>query len=64
MLLAERTEEVVDILSGWSEADARAMGHAARSRVLDGHTAAHRAAELERHLREAAEADSPMLAHA
>ena len=64
MLLAEASDEVVQILSSWSEADARAMGHAARSRVLDGHTAAHRAAELERHLREAAEADSPMLVHA
>ncbi len=61
MLLAERSEEVVDILNRRTAAEAAAMGRAARSRVLDGHTAAHRAAELERYLREAAEAGSPML---
>ena len=56
MLLAESSDEVTGILNRFGEAEARAMGHAARSRVLDGHTAAHRAAELERHLREAAAA--------
>jgi hypothetical protein len=35
---------------------AAGMGEAARRRVLDGHTAAERAAELERVLGEAAEA--------
>jgi spore maturation protein CgeB len=63
MLLAERSEEVVDILIRWSEPEAAAMGHAARARVLNGHTAAHRAAELETCLREAAAASlQPALA--
>ena len=56
MLLAERSEEIVDILTGWNASEAAAMGRAARARVLDGHTAAHRAAELEASLREAAAA--------
>ncbi len=49
MLLAERTDEVVEMLTGWNDEAAAAMGRAARARVLDGHSAAHRAAELERH---------------
>jgi hypothetical protein len=34
------------------DGDLAAIGVAARARVLGGHTAAHRAAELEQHLRE------------
>ena len=52
ILLAETSDEVVEMLrrpSGAAE-----MGSAARARVMDGHTAAHRAAELEAHLSEAA----------
>jgi spore maturation protein CgeB len=64
MLLAERSEEVVEILTGRGEAEAAAMGHAARLRVLNGHTAAHRAAELEHYLREVAHADPLMVARA
>jgi spore maturation protein CgeB len=52
MLLAESSEEAVEILRGRSDEEAAAMGKAARARVMDGHTAAHRAAELEAHLRE------------
>jgi spore maturation protein CgeB len=63
MLLAERSEEVVAILRSRSDQDAAAMGRAARARVLNGHTAADRAAELESHLREAASASvQPRLA--
>jgi hypothetical protein len=45
------SDEVVARLSGG--ADAGAMGRAARARILAGHTAGHRAAELESHLNEA-----------
>jgi spore maturation protein CgeB len=54
MLLADRSEEVVEILQSRSEQDAADMGRAARARVMNGHTAADRAAELEAHIREAA----------
>lgn len=53
ILLATDTATVVAALTG---ADASAMGDAARARVLAAHTAAHRAAELETHLAEAASA--------
>jgi nucleoside-diphosphate-sugar epimerase len=52
IILADSTEEVVERLSG--SADARALGEAARARILAAHTADHRAAELEQHLQEAA----------
>jgi spore maturation protein CgeB len=51
--LAGGSDDVVRILSETSEADAAAMGRAARARVLAGHSAAHRAEELENHLAEA-----------
>jgi spore maturation protein CgeB len=54
MLLADRSDEVVEILTSRSEQEAASMGRAARARVMRGHTAADRAAELEAHLREAA----------
>jgi len=54
MLLAERSEEVCDMLQSRSGQEAVAMGRAARARVMNGHTAADRAGELEAHLREAA----------
>jgi spore maturation protein CgeB len=63
MLLAESSDEVAEILRNRSEEDAAAMGRAARARVMIGHTAADRAAELETHLREAASASvQPRLA--
>jgi spore maturation protein CgeB len=62
MLLAERSEEVCDMLQSRSEQEAVAMGRAARARVMNGHTAADRAAELEAHLREAAVSAEPRLA--
>lgn len=45
ILLSEIPEEVVDIL--------RALGAAARSRILAAHTAEHRAEELEAYVTEA-----------
>jgi spore maturation protein CgeB len=53
ILLAESADEVLGALAGWSEARRRRMAAAALRRVQARHTAAHRAAELERHLREA-----------
>jgi nucleoside-diphosphate-sugar epimerase/spore maturation protein CgeB len=49
IVLADVSEEVVAQLGE----DAGAMGASARRRILASHTAAHRAAELERHLLEA-----------
>jgi spore maturation protein CgeB len=51
IVLARTSDEVVERLRGG--ADAGAMGRAARARILAGHTAGHRAAELEIHLNEA-----------
>jgi nucleoside-diphosphate-sugar epimerase/spore maturation protein CgeB len=50
IVLAETTEQAIAALSRPSIA----IGKAARARVLASHTAQHRAAELERHLNEAA----------
>ena len=52
IILADSTGSVVERLSG--EEDAAAIGRAARARILGAHTAAHRAAQLEDHLHEAA----------
>jgi nucleoside-diphosphate-sugar epimerase len=54
ILLADTSEEVVELLT--SAADASAIGRAARAKILSGHTAAHRASELERAIEEAADA--------
>ena len=53
IVLADGAEDVLGALQGMAEGARRAMGQALRARVLGGHTAAHRAAELEGHLREA-----------
>jgi nucleoside-diphosphate-sugar epimerase/spore maturation protein CgeB len=52
--LAESSDEVVDLLA--SDADGSAIGRAARERLFFGHTADHRASELERAIEEAAQA--------
>ncbi|MBX9698072.1 MAG: glycosyltransferase [Acetobacteraceae bacterium] len=53
ILLAEDTETVLAALRGDPDGSrARHIGAAARERVLAAHTASHRAAELERHLRD------------
>lgn len=54
VLLATTGDDVVRLLRGLSEKDAAAIGEAARQRVVAAHTAAHRAAELESYLLEAA----------
>ncbi len=54
ILLAEETAQVRQYLA-LPEARRRALGEAARARVLRAHTAAHRARELIEHLREAGE---------
>lgn len=52
LLIARSGEEVVRFVREIPHAEARAIGEAARQRVLAHHTAAHRAAELESHLLE------------
>ena len=52
IILADDSGEVVDLLSG--DVDASCIGRAAQARILSGHTAAHRASELERAIEEAA----------
>lgn len=47
ILLARTQRDVLGYLRDMPEAERRAMGHAARDRVLARHTASHRAAELE-----------------
>jgi len=54
IILSDSTEDVVAVLG--SDANALAVGRAARKRILSGHTAAHRAEELERAIEEAAAA--------
>jgi spore maturation protein CgeB len=52
IILADTADDVISSLA----TDAQAIGQAARARVMAAHTAAHRAAELETHLAEAAAA--------
>jgi spore maturation protein CgeB len=54
ILLADTTDDVTELLQGGE--DMAHVGIAARHRILCSHTSAHRAAELERHLMEAATA--------
>jgi spore maturation protein CgeB len=54
VMIAETAEDVAALLA-WPPSRRRALGEAAQRRVLATHTAAHRAAELERHLRDAHE---------
>jgi spore maturation protein CgeB len=61
ILLADTSEEVIELLSGNDSAAAAAMGQAARARVLAGHTAADRARELEAALAEAAAVAQPAI---
>jgi len=55
ILLAETTEDMLALLQ--SAEDLTHLGNAGRRRILGSHTSAHRAAEFERHLMEAAAAD-------
>ena len=53
ILLVSSTDEVIEILDGLPEARRRSIAAAARKRVLEAHTADHRAIELEQYYREA-----------
>jgi spore maturation protein CgeB len=53
LLIARSADDMERFLRDLSTPAARALGEAARRRVLSAHTAAHRAAELERYLLEA-----------
>jgi spore maturation protein CgeB len=64
IFLAEDSEQVVELLSRCSDSEAAAMGRAARARVMNGHSAKDRAAELEHYLREAMNASPAMLVEA
>ena len=52
IVLVDTSQDVISRLS--SNEDASAIGMAARARIMSGHTADHRAADLERHVEEAA----------
>jgi len=54
VLVARDGREVAEHLAALTPQHARTIGEAARRRILAGHTAGHRAAELKRHLAEAA----------
>ncbi len=54
ILIARSAADVAGLLRDLPEARRRAIGRAARARVLAAHTAAHRADEFERHVTEAA----------
>jgi spore maturation protein CgeB len=47
ILLPRTAEDIVDILTSLSDAEARTMGDRARARILSAHTANHRAREFE-----------------
>lgn len=55
ILIADTTQDVLDILERWNPEALRRLGESARRRVLEGHTAEHRAAELVNYLVEARE---------
>jgi len=59
ILVAEGPADVLAHLAGLPEAERRAIGRAARARVLAAHTAEHRAAEFEAHVAEAARRRQP-----
>jgi len=62
IMLADSADEVIAALTSVAGAAARAMGRAARERVLAEHTAARRAAELENYILAARESDAFSLA--
>ena len=59
IVLARSTEDVLRVLQDPDAGARDAMGQAGRRRILDGHTARHRAGQLETYLREAAGRPSP-----
>ncbi|HEY0147918.1 MAG TPA: glycosyltransferase [Allosphingosinicella sp.] len=61
IIFADTSEEVIRLLRETDASTAAEMGEAARARVLNGHSAADRARELETALNEAATAPQPVL---
>ncbi len=61
ILIARTSNDVERFLWGLSDEEAAKLGQAARRRVLEHHTAAHRAAELEGHLLEAANVSASIM---
>jgi spore maturation protein CgeB len=61
ILLADDTADVLRALRDMPETDRRAMAAAGRHRILAGHTARHRAAELEALIASAAALPEPLL---
>ena len=55
IMVAESGDDVVRALTNMNDEQRQAMAQRARARVLEHHTAAHRAIELEKHICEAAE---------
>jgi spore maturation protein CgeB len=53
IFLAQHSDDVLEVLESWSDKRRSDLGARARSRILGEHTAAHRAASLERDLFEA-----------
>ncbi len=53
IVLAQRSDDVLEVLCTWSDARRLAMGSAAQERILAEHTAAHRAETMESNLLEA-----------
>lgn len=60
ILLPGGSDAVVEALRSTSDQDAQRIGRAARARMLAGHSAARRAAELERYLEDAAGRPAPI----
>ncbi|HYG27443.1 MAG TPA: glycosyltransferase, partial [Caulobacteraceae bacterium] len=56
IILADDCDAVLKALRETPAGHRRAMGEAGRKRIVSEHTAAHRAAELERYLSEVAQA--------
>ncbi len=52
ILVADKTDDVIKILTGLTEIERLAIGARARERVLREHTPAHRAAQLEHYVQE------------
>jgi spore maturation protein CgeB len=53
IVLAETSQDVLEVLDAWPETRQKAMGASAQKRILAEHTAAHRAASMERDFMEA-----------
>ncbi len=58
IILAEKPEDVLNVLDTWAETRREALGASAQRRILAEHTAAHRAASMEGDLLEAIDRSS------